>query len=735
MTRIATALSPNVATRPSLPWRRASGALPACFVALLACGLLSLVVACKSKSSTSPDASTGPSCAPNIASSSGTATKLSSTQSVEDKICFEGSSKWYVINVPSGNTLLDVTAGYPPASNTTVQLDLKVYYQTNSTTLTLVQDLVAPTQTDGGVASIQTTLHALQSGSYYVQAGDAHNVNFDSTNAYTLTVGYAVDPDSHEPNDTTADAKPSDSKPGYLAYLNDLDVFKTSVAAASDLLTLSITNPKSAPAAIDYKFTSSDGTVLGEGQAPAQTAPLSTQLMVKAAGTYYVTLSYPAGTIPSRSSSAAYSLSFGSTTNPDTVNNHTIATAVCPGGGSGPCTMAFSGTSVTLPTQTSYISVPGQRDYYRVDVTSGAALVLQIELTSAASTSVKYAVDLLTADPSSACQADTDCVALNQPCTYAVNDAGTSTTTDCELSHACLPPGNYGFCPSSSTKCSLCQGAGLCIPSASGGGGFCAIPQYLSAFDPAGKLLGGSTVSTAQPLFSNATYYVNVHDASYRNTDLKNPYSLVLTMAPELDTYDQSTTAADRNNFYDPYPGAFSIETPNTARAVDITSQLKAGTPVTGYISYQADDDWFSFQHPCPGQNCALDFTWTQPGPSKVQVAFYMLDQDLTLHESFAYTGTPTTSLTAPVVSSFDNQSCSQCSFASATESDGGPYTYYLRIADVSQKNWDFSGSGQYSVTVTEGAVGCPAACSQGTSPAGCYCYCASQGACPSPNF
>ena len=259
--------------------------------------------------------------------------------------------------------------------------------------------------------------------------------------------------------------------------------------------------------------------------------------------------------------------------------------------------------------------------------------------------------------------------------------------------------------------------------------------SYLSAFDPTGKLVGGSTVSTAQPLFSNATYYVHVHDASYQNTDLKNPYSLALMMVPEPDVNDQSTIAADRNNFYDPYPGAFSVETPNKARAVDITSQLTADQPVTGYISYQADDDWYKFQHPCPGQNCELAFTWTQPGPSTVQVAFYMLNDDLTLHESFAYTGSPTTSLSAPVVSSFDNQSCSQCSFASSTVSDGGPYTYYLRVADVSQKNWDFTSTGQYSVTVKKGADGCPAACSQGTSPAGCYCYCASQNTCPAPSF
>jgi hypothetical protein len=651
-------------------------------------------------------------------------------------ICYEGSANWYVIDVPSGDTLLDIAAGYGAAANSPVQLDVKAYYLTTGTkTLTLVQELTAATMSDAGTDSIQTTLHAVQSGSYYLQVADAHNVNFDANNSYTLTVDYAVDPDSHEPNDTTAQAKPSDSKPGYLAYLGDLDIFETSVANANDLLTLSITNPTTASASVSYSIASSTGTVLTTGSAPPQAKPYTTQLAVSAAGTYYVTLSSPAGTVPSHAASSGYTITFGSMTNPDTLNNHTIATAACPGGGSGPCSMAFSGTTVTLPSETAYITVPGQRDFYRVDVTSGAALVLQMKLTSAASTPVKYAVDLLTPDPNSACTADTDCQAMNLPCTpRVVPDAGGFISdTDCELSHACLDPGNYKFC-SGSTACSLCQGAGLCIQNGSGSGGVCAVPQYLSAFTPGGTMAGGPTVSTAQPLFSNGTYYVNVHDASYQNTDLTNPYTLTLEMAAEPDPNDQSTVAAMRNNFYDPYPSNFSDEKPNIARAVDITSQLQSGTPVTGYISYQSDNDWYKFQHPCPGQNCALDFTWTQPGPSNVHVAFYMLNDDLSLHESFSYSGTPST-LSAPVVSSFDNQSCSQCSFASATVTDAGPYTYYLRVADVTQKNWDFSSTGQYSVTVTKGADGCPSACSEGTSPPGCYCFCSSSMSCPSPNF
>ena len=246
-------------------------------------------------------------------------------------------------------------------------------------------------------------------------------------------------------------------------------------------------------------------------------------------------------------------------------------------------------------------------------------------------------------------------------------------------------------------------------------------------------------VSTAQPLFTNGAYYVNVHDAQYTNVDLKNPYTLQLQMAPEPDPNDKSTTAAMRNNFYNPYPTAMSDLSPNKSRAIDITAQVTAsldggvGKPVTGYISYQTDEDWYVFQHPCPGQNCGVNFSWVQPGPSNVSVAFFMLNEDLSVHESFGYDGmTPTTSLTGPVTSTFANADCTTCSFAAATMT-GSPYLYYLRIADLKQNAWDFGNKGQYSFMVTSITPGCPAACNEAPGGMACVCYCAATMTCPAP--
>ena len=132
--------------------------------------------------------------------------------------------------------------------------------------------------------------------------------------------------------------------------------------------------------------------------------------------------------------------------------------------------------------------------------------------------------------------------------------------------------------------------------------------------------------------------------------------------------------------------------------AVDITPQVLtlvdggAPTTFTGYISYQTDEDWFAFQNPCPGANCGIQFQWTQP-QSSVQVAFFNLQQDLDVNESFTYTGTtPTASLPGPQTLYFpnppgaDNPDCHQCSGAFTLDkpTGSGPdisYCTHYRLA------------------------------------------------------
>jgi len=314
---------------------------------------------------------------------------------------------------------------------------------------------------------------------------------------------------------------------------------------------------------------------------------------------------------------------------------------------------------------------------------------------------------------------------------------------DCELSHQCVTA-TAGAC--ATATCRQCAGAGVClalphIPGKSA----CGVTIYTTADRPAptpgsdGKI----TVRTAQPIFSAGPVYVVVHDNKDDQFDPAVSYSLDVRVAPEPDPMDNSTDPAARNNFYNPNrpreekPGAEPDLTPQKPRAKDITAQIMAGTPVAGYISYQSDEDWFWFNHPCPGADCGLIFEYVQPGPSPVRPAFLLRTSDLNLHESWTYT--KTTPTTAPVTDTFGDGDCTECSFASKKHTTGNasdaatpatPYKYYLQVRDVGTDDWDFGTTGRYEFRLKAITTGCPASCSQHGAGI-CECWCQATNQCP----
>jgi hypothetical protein len=255
-----------------------------------------------------------------------------------------------------------------------------------------------------------------------------------------------------------------------------------------------------------------------------------------------------------------------------------------------------------------------------------------------------------------------------------------------------------------------------------------------SALDADGGMVVGkdgfNTVRTAQPLFAAGPVFVVVHDGKDDQYDPALLYTLDVQVVPEPDPLDNSTTAASRNNFYNPYPIQSTSLKPSQARAKDISAEILAGTSIAGYISYQSDEDWFSFAHPCPGTNCGLVFEWMQPGPSPVRPVFLLRRDDLSLHESWTYTGTVPT--TGPVTDLFGDGDCTECSFASAKHVATGatPYRYFLQVRDAGADDWDFTSSGRYEFRLKTITSGCPASCSE-EGVGFCECFCKAQNQCP----
>ncbi|MBI4509330.1 MAG: PPC domain-containing protein [Deltaproteobacteria bacterium] len=671
------------------------------------------LLSCKGEesSSLSPDGGAHGKCQVDTSSNPQSATPITGEQAT-GMACPTGDVDWHAIEVPAGKNLLDLSVGYPGVI-TRVDLSAQVYAEDGATPVPGAQ--VIDDRGDDGRSELATTLKIPSPGRYLIAVRDVGDDEKDDLSSYTLKAIPAADPDQNEPNDTKDEARAASGSKAWISYSGDRDVYRVTVPQGSRLVQIELRNPASSRAPLGYKLATDSGEVLAEGSVTSG-ASLDTLRVTPGPGEYHVTVT---GASPDRRADAAYVLSLGTKPELDQnelpVVNDRGETATC----LGDCNASYTGGELAFPTKRGQVGTSGDRDFYRFDVASSQAAVLEVTA-RVQTTPIDLALDLLTPHAASPCTSDSQCAAINVPC---------RRDEDCELSHACLPEGEYTFCPSGQS-CRLCAGASACVPATKDREGpkACAIPQYLAHDTDGGMVVGqgGNTVRTAQPILGPGPVYVVVHDFQDDRFDHGEDYTLDVRITPEPDPGDRDPRT--RNNFYNPYPQRSDVLSPHRSRAIDIDARLRAGESITGALSYQADQDWFSFRHPCPGADCGLEFEWVQPGPSPVRVAFLMRRADLGLHESWAHEGTLPSS---PVTSVFGDGDCRECSFAFQKHGNGDPeYRYYLQVRDVGMDDWDASARGTYRFRLLPPKPGCPASCS--SHPSGeCGCFCSSTMSCP----
>jgi hypothetical protein len=656
-----------------------------------------------------------------------TATPLALGVKVEDMICPQGDQDFYAVQVGQGMNLLDVSLAYAsPIGRVALRVGL---YEADGIT-EVPNAVAADTNTADGQNAVVTTLAVPKPGAYILRVDDAKGTGVDNMNSYVLQASGATDPDTHEPNGSAVQAKVADGLVGFFSSLGDVDVYSVALAPTDSLLKMIVSNPAAAKAVIEYEIADSTGKVLGTGQVPKSATPLDLTQAAPATGTLFVSFHYPTGSAPDRRPEAGYTVLLAGLPETDAneipTRNDTPATATCLAGAGSPCAASFASTLVSFKTQSGSIGSRGDRDLFFFRATAAPAVVEAV--LRIPSTAMDIALDVLEPHLASPCTKDSDCKVLAGSCQ---ND------DDCEFSHHCVAAG-AGAC--ATATCRQCLGAGLCLPLPdSPGKSACAVTLY-TTHDSDGAATGSdgfNVVRTAQPVFNVGPVYLVVHDSDDNQYDRLVTYSLDVRVSPEPDPLDSSPDPAARNNYYNPYPLQSTNLDPNRARAKDINAQITAGTSVSGTISYQSDEDWFWFNHPCPGKDCGLVFEWLQPGPSAVRPVFIMRTSDLTIHESWTYAGAMPT--TAPITDVFGDGDCAECSFASAkhatsSASDAAAptssYKYYLQVRDAGADDWDFAASGRYEFRLKTVTSGCPASCSE--NPTGqCGCYCKAKNECP----
>ncbi|MCS6914195.1 MAG: hypothetical protein RMK29_04555 [Myxococcales bacterium] len=528
----------------------------------------------------SPSSSRG--CPGNANVEPASALELAAGAVTQGFICPIGNQHWFRIQVPPGQPVLTVEL-----RNDTPLSPVKLSYTLRAADGMTPVDQPPPPASGSGKQILHYAHCVPQPGTYYLQVQSFGNDAQDTRNPFTLSYRTAADPDPGEPHNNDpagAIALGGAEQRGYIACKGDRDFYKITLGDGA-LLDISLSTAAPTPG-LNLKYMVLDAQMGLVAEEAVQTGMMATALRTvrptREAGTYFVVISdLGAGS----NLQVPYVLRAATFAEPDVNERPTrndspeaatlLGSWTCGGGAS------FG--------RMAYLASRADNDWYRINLTGvGPACQAVIDVSVSWGTggqAVRPQVSLIYPDaavgmyPGTACVKDEDCRFLRQDCAGDDN--------------RCEYLGNQ--CDRQARKCT---GAAVCLPEK-----FCGVLQFAKQQTTAGP----ASVRTAQPLVGAATYYLRIRDFESKGYDPTTPYALAVRL---------STDDREPNNFYSPYQVPDNSLVRNASFAM--RNKIMLGETVTSRIGYERDQDFYVFDHPCPGADCTLSVTYSTSQPSRV---------------------------------------------------------------------------------------------------------------------
>ena len=676
------------------------------------------------------DTGTESACAWDDNDDSKKATALTSDTDVQGYICPRMDEDWYVFTVPAGQNLATITVHLDaPVS----PLDL-VYSIWDAAGKNVVAKLSSTETIVAG--ETLTTAFFLTSGTYNLQLRDMGSDAQDVYHPYSLSLQTAADGDKNEPNNDAKSATPANGgqSNGYISYDGDEDWYSIT-GNARGIVRLHLTMPV-ATVAPAYKVVNAAGEVVVDGGNAAGTntaTDITYDLAINSADAWYVVIS---GTEPDQSdASVPYTLTIEVLTDPDTNESNDHPSTATEAG-----TMTCGDSWSEWNSMNGYIASAGDVDWFHVDASDCSNGIVEVELSFDAAGSLPAdfiaSVSLVREVSDKSCTMDQECQLLSTSCD---NDL------DC------------GYLGNSCVSGSVCAGAGVCMPT-----GKCA--ANWAVFQGTEKV--PATVHFSAPLqkWSDAgDFYIAVSDTHGVSYAIGSQYTLRAKVMNEMDKNEISgayTThpPTDDDSIYAHLKNAVAIpvhdctQTASTVPdtnvpAVDSDSDTDTATAdsetvgdtdtvdndentapsltpgccgpndwVEGYISYNYDEDWYAYPHPCPGEDCMVRVLY-DIGAGPVDTYVRVFQGGSAWYDNI--TSVKERSSQSAISGSFGGLSGNDSCFYAYNQHTGDPFWYYLSIRDtifVSQSNpedgtWDWSTSQPYRFCVEKVAAGCQAPC------------------------
>ena len=586
------------------------------------------------------------------------------------------------------------------------------------------------TQTVSAGGTLTSTFY-LSPGSYRLQIRDMGNDAQDVYHPYYISFETAAEMDSHEPNNesNSATVVSSSEVSGYISHDGDEDWYRLS-GNERGIVRLHLTMPiaEVAPA---YRIVNSSGDVLASGGNAAGTntaTDIVYDLAIDSADDWYVVIS---GTESDQSDRAvSYALALEVLTDPDTneSNDHpSIATEFA--------SMACGGSWSEWSEASGYIASAGDVDWYHVNATDCGRGVLEIDLDFSGTLPSGFlsSVSLVREVANASCNLDQDCQLLPEDCD---DDLGCGY-----LGNSCLTQG-------------VCAGAGVCLPSGNCGANWAVFQGTESS---------PGTVNFSAPLQNwseSGDFYIAVSDTRGETYSTSSGYTLRVRTRADLDENEISGAYSTRppsdndevrnhmayavavpvhdctqssGNVPEPAPDTDSgtdtspDDTDTTENGDTETGSQNTGPSLTpgccgendwieGNISYNYDEDWYAYPHPCPGEDCMVRVLF-DIGAGPVDTYFRIFANGGNWYDNI--TSVTEKNSQSVISGAFGGTSGNDSCFYAYNEHSGEPYWYYLSIRDtifVSEAQplagkWDWSANQPYRFCVEKVADGCQSPC------------------------
>jgi len=480
-------------------------------------------------------------------------------------ICPAGDEDSFVFE-PSGEEILQLT----------IRMD-----QPGSAPLTLTygiwsgEDLVAtaPVGAYAQPGAPLEVLHKAPEGPVRIEVRELGDDGWDDRNPYTVQLAALPERDDHEPNDIQAAATAANpTLRGRLSYLGDQDWYAID-AEPGDVLAVALSADATAirPTVAIHDQA---GLVLWSGELPDALGVTSISRSVPVPeGGVWARVFDPTGY--QANPNVEYTLVLAPGADADVYEPNNVP-AVAADLGVRSCGPEWS----AVATADARIGSSGDVDWYRLalDQCDGGLFEAQLQFTSpeAMAPGLEGEIRMLRPVDGATCTVDQDCALLPIDCSHDLDCAGYGSV--------CRPEGQ-------------CAGAVACLPQGECG----ANVQVAQA-----ELVTPGTAVLSAPLQGIDELFLGVSDQRGDAFDPDATYALHAQVRLDPDPFEPSGI----------YTGG-PPTTVNAGRHSDSAVELPVydctlgdccddSTWTEGAIGYAWDQDWYRYQHPCPGQDCMV---------------------------------------------------------------------------------------------------------------------------------